>query len=649
VSAGGLALASAAIAEDAPLAPARPNFTFFWIPKSSDVGAPGSADYRVLSGILKLVGTEIYMIAAGDILDFIIRKQFLVSSSFPHAYTLYRSRILELNPGLQPDSVIPGAVIRIPRGPRFGGTELAKENVPDAVRPQMFSEMSASASELKAPTREKVLDRSTRTLISYVSPFKKAPRDDVLKAISARGLVAPIDAFKHPQFRLRQAQAIDLTASTADDAIVQQLVRDAPQEIHTGFFPVDDSFPVSCTGCVSCTQALKLLPGLDLSRARLLIEDTGLASKLILPAHVLPKDSDGSESATNSHGTFVFSEIVAPAPGDSPQDERGIIPKASVYVSRVSQTTAGQQTFSMSFMMQGWQAFQTLLLHDSHAAKTGVINISAASGPDPDGTQPPTILQTDNLLFVAAAGNSNSNTAPLRYAFGRFASPGTPLLIVGAQEADGKKKAIYSNYSASNVHFMAPGNCVCGAPGQLNGTSQAAPIVAAAAAVLASQRPDWTAIDVMWKLVATADQAPELANGVFAGTVNLGQALDTPMLVKEGANGAVATVHRASSLTFDANWAAALHSKGLDDSNLSLLRLYGSTGTSAQRCFFAVQYMQANHQQVCVDSGSVIAFNENGQALSLHATEISDLLLPMPLERDNSATWPSVGVSDGTN
>jgi hypothetical protein len=655
LSAVGLALAAATTAvADAPImAPphGRANFTFFWIPKSTDVGAPGSPDYRVLSAILKLVGTETYKVPNGEILDFIIRKQFLVSSSFPRAYTLYRARILELNPVLQPDKLPAGSVIRIPRGPKFGGTELAKANIPNALRPQMFSEMSVKASGLNSPTRTNVLDWSARTLGAYVSPFKKATPSDVRAAINARGLVAPIDVFKHPDSRLKQAQGIDLTATAADESLIQQIVQAAPQDLHTGFFPVDDSFPVDCNGCVSCSQALKLPPGLNLSRARVLIEDTGIASKFIPSVQVLPQYSgdDGSESAANSHGTFVFSEIVAPGNGDSPQELRGIIPKASVYVSRVTQTTAGQQTFSMSYMLQGWQTFQAQLIQDMHAAKTGVINISAASGPDPQGTQPPTILDTDNLLFVAAAGNDNSSTEPLRYAFGRFASPGTPLLIVGAQEADGKKKAVYSNFSASNVHFMAPGNCVCGAPGQLNGTSQATPVVSAAAAVLASQRSDWTAIDVMWRLVATADQAPELVDGVFAGTVDIGQALDTLMIVKEGTDSTISKVHRVSSLTFDANWMAQLHANSLDDSKLPLLRLYAPTMIGTQRCFSAVRYMQADHKQVCVDPNSVLSMSENGNKVTLHAQDIADVILVMPTDRDSSATWPSVGVAGGTN
>jgi hypothetical protein len=79
-------------------------YTYVWGPRSSDIGPLGSADKdrTVLAGLLQLVKTVDYPVAKGDSLDFIIRKQFLVSSQTNNAYSLYLQRVQELNPGLDP-------------------------------------------------------------------------------------------------------------------------------------------------------------------------------------------------------------------------------------------------------------------------------------------------------------------------------------------------------------------------------------------------------------------------------------------------------------------------------------------------------------------------------------------------------------------
>ena len=625
------------------------SYTFVWIPRTQDVGAPDSKDYVVLAALLRLVPTESYSVGNGDTFDYIVRKQFLLSSSLPHAYTLYLARIRELNPGLKADALRVNSSVRIPIGPRYGATELAKEAVPQDLRKSVFTQMSVKAYGLGQSSQDQILVSANRHLAAFVSPFKKATADFISNAIVARGLVTAISIVKHPESRITQMQALDFTVATPEGAALAAAIElAAPGDVVPGFLPVDTSFPANCSGCRRCSDILSLPTGIDLSKSRVLVEDTGIAPGIVDPSHVLQQFSggDGADTSPDSHGTFVYSEIAAPDSTATGTIERGIVPKASVFVTRVVQQTPAGQLFSMSDMLKGWQTLDAYRIAHPGGATTWVINISAASGPDPTGATPPTILESQNLLIVAAAGNHNSSTEPALYAFGRFSSGGIPLLIVGAQDVDGNR-ATYSNYNSTNVHLFAPGNCVCGSPGQLNGTSQATPIVTAAAAVIASQRPDWNALYVMWRLISTADQSPGLQNGVFAGTVNLAQALERRIVVKQRSN-AAEVLHRASSATFDPVWAASIHSAGMDMPGLELLRLYGPRQMGGQTCFTAVQLIQLQHGTLCVPSESAFTIMEYGSPMQLHASEVSDIVLPMPSDRDSAVVWPAIGVSDST-
>lgn len=115
-----------------------------------------------------------------------------------------------------------------------------------------------------------------------------------------------------------------------------------------------------------------------------------------------------------------------------------------------------------------------------------------------------------NTLIVAAAGNDSigNNVALLRpdgqrYCTASYKLPN--LMEVAANAACSDLLATFSNYGAPNVHLSAPGQDVyCAVPvSTLNpkgiekksGTSLAAPHVAAAAAILATNRPVSAAFD----------------------------------------------------------------------------------------------------------------------------------------------------------
>jgi hypothetical protein len=301
----------------------------------------------------------------------------------------------------------------------------------------------------------------------------------------------------------------------------------------------------------------------------------------------------------------------------------------------------------MTDILSGWRQFADRMNSDKGAAKTWVVNLSAFGEPVLDYEHPPAIVKSSNLLVVAAAGNDNSQTEPLLEAFPRLSNGGTALLIVGALGTDGQKTS-YSNYNDSNVQLLARGDCVCGSPGQINGTSQATPIVSSAAAILASARPDWNSLYVMWRLVSTADQSPGFQAYAFGGMVNLAQALEKNILIRElvGGTGTVSRLHRATSVVFDQAWTSALRAQNLDIPNRELLRLYRQTGQPGQLCFTAIEILQFTRRSVCVDADSAIEYFENAVASSLKASEISDLILPMPLDRDLSVKPPNVGLAN---
>ena len=637
-----------------PVTSAPASYVYMWVPRSEDVSGPGTPQYVLLEALLRLARTRSYTVVRGDSLDYIVRKSFLVSQVYKNAYGLYLRRVFALNPGVSADSPLPvGGKLTLPSGPKFGGTELGGLLPTRRVQDKMFSMMSQNAYSLAAPSADRIQRFATRSLGHYVSPTGGGDIGSLFKQIKNRGLIWPVDLSLHPEFRLSETEALVLNvegAAEPDKKDLTTVIKADPQRILPGMFPVSDSQPVSCSGpCIGCGAILHVPQEADLTRVRILVEDTGVSTAIVDSRHVLfsTTNDGGADASQQRHGTFVYSQVAAPS-GPNNGHVFGIIPSQNVYAAKAVQTVGATDYFAMADIMNGWKAFSALTMADGEAAATRVVNISAFGEPVLDPDHPPSIPNDGHLLFIAAAGNNPSGgteSAPALAAFDRLSNGSTPLIIVGALASDGSP-AKYSNFNSMYVQLFAPGDCVCGAPGQINGTSQAAPFVTVAAGVLASARPTWSPLWVMWRLLATADHPPSLRQRALAGTLNLARALDAGIVVSASPSaGAPLTTFHATSIVYDASWKAAFAAQGINHPGKETLRLSEPTADGQQVCFTALQFLYYTSTSLCVPKTSKVSLGSAGATTELVAGNISDIVLPMPIPYADESGLPNIDLT----
>jgi subtilisin family serine protease len=265
----------------------------------------------------------------------------------------------------------------------------------------------------------------------------------------------------------------------------------------------------------------------------LLIADTGVKGSLQVPNSSLLYSATGNDYqdvALDAHGSFVYSEVV---------DSRfGILPKQNVDVAKIAYLRLDSN--GKPLYEKGKLAFAYDLIALSEAVRKfavkygdvqvppsfiGVVNISF-SGQAPENSPPPPFLgggqqgNAESILFVA------DEDATKHVLFDLQNNPATNLIIVGALGPDGKR-ASYSNFGQEHVDLFTQGSCVCGGTTaeQINGTSQASPIVATAAATLAANRPGWGPQDIKWRLISTSDLNKMVGGLASGGVLNLRRAM----------------------------------------------------------------------------------------------------------------------------
>jgi subtilisin family serine protease len=179
------------------------------------------------------------------------------------------------------------------------------------------------------------------------------------------------------------------------------------------------------------------------------------------------------------------------------------------------------------------------------------------------------MANANDILFVAAAGNSSSNNDfwsnyPSNYP--------TPNMVAVAATDNTDRLASFSNYGPTSVHLAAPGvDVLSTVPGSgyayLSGTSMATPHVAGTAALLLAAQPTWTTSDVRSAILANVEPASNL-NGriVTGGRLNACRAMPGCLTIFPLA----ASAPPSGSLTFTASggsgtgytWSLAINASG---------------------------------------------------------------------------------------
>ncbi|MGW8846970.1 S8 family serine peptidase [Streptomyces xiamenensis] len=224
--------------------------------------------------------------------------------------------------------------------------------------------------------------------------------------------------------------------------------------------------------------------------------------------------TEGAESGhvdTAGHGTHMAALIAGTGEGNG---IRGLAPGAKILPVRVI-NSIDISINSVSHWVEGIQ----------YAIDSGadIISISVtrediigAAGPLSEMAEE---AARQNVLFFASAGNKGEGA--------NTAQPPASLdgvVGVGAVRSDGER----SSYSTSGAHvaIAAPGNDVpshCdGLDGPLclmesGGTSAAAALASASAALIWSQNPDWTKNQVLRVMLNTADRADDQRRDDFTG------------------------------------------------------------------------------------------------------------------------------------
>jgi membrane-anchored mycosin MYCP len=224
--------------------------------------------------------------------------------------------------------------------------------------------------------------------------------------------------------------------------------------------------------------------------------------------------TDGREDC-RGHGTAVASVIAArPVPGSG---LRGLAPGATILPIRVN------ERISSSGEPEDAGAGDVQDLADGVAAAVAmgasVINLSVSTTRD-DPTLRAAIQRAldADVVVVAAVGNAHDRGDPAPYPASYDGVVG-----VGAIAPDGIRLA--ASPVGSYVDIVAPGDrIVAAAPSGghavYQGTSFAAPFVAATAALIRSRWPALPQAEVVRRLLATADPAPGSAQEYGRGVLN---------------------------------------------------------------------------------------------------------------------------------
>ena len=251
----------------------------------------------------------------------------------------------------------------------------------------------------------------------------------------------------------------------------------------------------------------------------------------IIGVNLADKNNDPYDC--QGHGTHVAGIIGAQ--GNNQQGVTGVNWRASMIAANVFGCGDGASTANI---VAGYDYFYELKKRGNNIR---VINASLG-GPSFSAAQYSAIerLASVDILFVAAAGNENTNSDTTPSYPGNYGLPN--IINVGATGLT-LESTKYSNYGQS-VDLAAPGGDTnrFGAAGgiystwiepelfkSIQGTSMAAPMVTGAIGLIASQRPHLSGAQLKEMLLASADRIPALVNYTSAGRfLNVGAMSQMP-------------------------------------------------------------------------------------------------------------------------
>ncbi len=227
--------------------------------------------------------------------------------------------------------------------------------------------------------------------------------------------------------------------------------------------------------------------------------------------------TNNTGNATDDHGHGSHCAGVIASKGD---DGKGIVG-----------VNWDAQIMAVKFLDQnGSGSLENAILAIDYATKMGAHIMSNSWG---GGGMSQTLLESiqrsneAGALFVAAAGNDgnsndNSDTFPANYAVEN-------IISVAAINNTGEK-ADFSNFGKRTVHLAAPGvnvySSTVGSYESWSGTSMAAPHVSGVAALVLSNEPKMTALEIKERLIATVRPMSGLRGKVRSGgMVNANNAL----------------------------------------------------------------------------------------------------------------------------
>src|SRR6478735_8118774 len=224
----------------------------------------------------------------------------------------------------------------------------------------------------------------------------------------------------------------------------------------------------------------------------------------------------GSGTDENGHGTHVAGIIGAR--GNNDRGISGLCWKVKLLNVRILDAEG-----------RGYVAQQVAGIEYALKAGAKVINCSFG-GPDSSDVMRDAIAKarSQGALIVAAAGNDGQNTD--KTPFYPAAYPDSNVLSVAATD-ERDRLASFSNYGAKTVDLAAPGDAIGSTYlnsdyTYLSGTSMAAPLVAAAAAMLRQHNASWDAGDLSYRLRQKGDELSVLrGKTVFGERLNINRAL----------------------------------------------------------------------------------------------------------------------------